>query len=40
MIELLAAWGAINLVLPALGWLWGLRRETRATTRQQWDDPR
>jgi len=27
VIELLAAWGAINLVLPALGWLWGLRRD-------------
>ena len=33
MTELLAAWGAINLVLPLLGWRWGLRR-------RQWDDAR
>jgi hypothetical protein len=38
MIDLLAAWGAINLVLPVLGWAWSLRRDTRATVRRQWDD--
>jgi len=40
MMELLAVWGAINLILPPLGWLWSLRRETRVTTRQRWDDAR
>ena len=37
-IALLAAWGAINLVLLLAGWLSSLRRETRGTVRRQWND--
>jgi hypothetical protein len=40
IVDLLAAWGAINVVLPVIGWAWSLRRETRASKRQQWDDAR
>jgi hypothetical protein len=38
IVDLLAAWGAINPVLPVLGWAWSLRRDTRATTRRHWHD--
>jgi hypothetical protein len=38
MISLLVAWGAINIVLPVIGWAWSLRRDARATARRQWDD--
>ena len=38
IVDLLAAWGAINIVLPLAGWAWSLRRDTRATVRREWGD--